>query len=257
MHAVTLALILGGAPDCVAHQVTREPAVLDEDLDGDGKPDRLSVTPYGEVVATFTRLAKLSVSLSQEVSGDFEASFGPLKVPAAAKERIFSFVEEHAFDLVCARRHPSWDRLRDQARARSKGIPVALVWVDGPPTPPRNAWIREGHGWTLYRGSLHADVGGTSPWKATVTLGPHTLIQTNHGLVLTDATQSRHAWLYVTDNRIDKLRQPSLADAQFVSTEVVTARRIGVFFEAPREVWVDVNLATGTITERVLKNADP
>ncbi|MFT3711635.1 MAG: hypothetical protein QM817_28695 [Archangium sp.] len=249
MFFLTVAL-LSAAPDCIAHEVTRAPAVLEEDFDGDGKPDRLTVKPYDKVTVEFTKLPPAEASLMLEVVRGFEVPLGELKVPAATKERIFGFVEANAFDLICTTPHPSWERLRAQEKAKRKK--PALVWVPGPPTAPQNMFIREGDAWTMYRGDWHADLGSGSPWKKTVTLGPHKLLQTNHGLVLTDATESRHAWLYVADKGIYKLRQPSVTDAQFVSVNVVKARRIGVYFEAPREDWVEINLNTGVITERVI-----
>lgn len=224
-------------------------ATLELDLDGDGAPDRVRVQRGELVEATFTsaRMKPQETSLLLEAYGGFEVAFPVLRLPRTqAGEQALRFVEDHAFQLICTDPDPSLRRLWQQ-QGTKRGRPMPLQWVEGPPQAPRWYTIRRGDQWVTYRGSFHGAKGQAPPWVARVTRGEQVLLSTQHGLVLTDEKETRHAWLYVASDGIGKLRHASVVNPRF-ERGLAVVDRTDLFADPPLRNRIEVNLETGAVS---------
>lgn len=252
MLAGTLvALALAADPDCRPGAAPPDggDATLQLDLDGDGAPDTVRVRRHDVVEATFTLkgLKPRQTSLMFDTYGPFEVIFPVLELPLTrGRGEALRRIEEYAFDLVCSEADPSLQRLWQQ-QATGRGRPMPLRWVEGPPVAPRWYTVRRGAQWVTYRGNFHGPKGQESPWVSRTTRGDQTLIATQHGLVLVeDAGATRHAWLYVSDFGIEKLRHPTLRNPRFEG-RLAVADFTSPLSDDPGTTRIEVNLDNGAV----------
>ena len=220
--------------DWPAREKDAEPGLtLHVDVDGDGRRDSLEI-------ALSSGSGSSSTFVDVELAGGrrFElvvewSSYSMLTVTAIPPELltpgcecILGVMEKAAFDSIEVRPDPSLEWLLAE--------PKSLHWIPGPPVLPRSYTVRtrdaEGWHWTTYNGLLHAYRLGQGP-VAPVELarvGERVLLGTSHGVILTDRTRSRHAWVYITDSSESKLRHASIRRAQIVGrTAVITIEPTG------------------------------
>lgn len=276
MLAGTLvALALAADPDCrpgVA-SLGGGDATLQLDLDGDGVPDTVRVRRHDVIEATFTLkgLKPRQTSLMFDGYGSFDVIFPVLELPLTrGRDEALRRIEEYAFDLVCSEADPSLQRLWQQ-QATGRGRPMPLRWVEGPPVAPRWYTVRRGAQWVTYRGNFHGPRGTEAPWLSHVVRGDQVLIATQHGLVLTDFSSAqaahsttrpssdeagggarvegptRHAWLYVTDFGIGKLRHATLSNPRFEGPVAVVDFASPLSDDFEHTTRIEVNLETGAV----------
>lgn len=248
-------------------------ATLELDLDGDGTPDVVKVRRHAFVEATFTSksLRPRRTDLSLEGFSPFETRFPVLKLPQTpSREQALRLIEQHAFEVICDEADPSLQRLLQQ-EATGRGRPMPLHWVDGPPIAPRWYTVRRGDKWVTYRGNWHGPRGTEAPWLSHVVRGDQVLIATQHGLVLTDFSSAqaahsttrpssdeagggarvegptRHAWLYVTDFGIGKLRHATLSNPRFEGPAAVVDFASPLSDDFEHTTRIEVNLETGAV----------
>lgn len=222
---------------------------------------------FVEVAFTAKGLKPQRTDLTMEVAGPFEVVFPVVKLPATpAREQALRLIEEQAFDLVCDEADPSLQRLWQQ-QATGRGRPMPLRWVDGAPVAPRWYTVRRGNQWVTYRGRFHGPHAGTeSPWVTTVVRGGQLLIATQHGLVLAEVAQPaaassadagaatwpagapiRHAWLYVSDFGIGKLRHPTVTNPRFEGDLAVVTFASPLSDDFEHSTRIEVSLKTGAV----------
>jgi hypothetical protein len=225
-------------------------------VDGDGKPDTLDLSrdsgsgfSSDEVKLTLTRDGS-QIEVFHTTS--FGQWFAILEIPEAlrAPERraALELFEEGLFGGTCDRVDPSLAWLLASSKR--------LRWIDGPPRLPDwytvrmsqrrleslasgNTALETGPSfesnaevWVQYLGGNHRrDVhldwvkGPKSPvHKSPYELarsGNRLLLGTPHAVLLTDAKHSKHAWLYIHQEGIEKLRWPSVLGARFQADTIV------------------------------------
>lgn len=232
----------------LAVALSQSPSTLAIDLDGDQVDELVEVS--ADVRIHFSRTGKTqTTSLTTERASSFTVEFALPWIPASpAREAALRFIEEARFRGVPIADAPdeSWLRLQAQ-RSVKRGRPAPLRWLAGPPVMPETWVLRTPTVWRLYLGQWHG-WRKPEPWVAAED-GDRVVMATAHGLILTDAARSRHAWLYVLDQPVEKLAAPTVGRVQLERGAVSF-----VFFtnevEAPLQRWVRISLEDGSVTVR-------
>ncbi|MCA9581303.1 MAG: hypothetical protein KC416_05880 [Myxococcales bacterium] len=233
-----------------------------EDLDGDGKVDKLEGAVdggSGYSSATLTVRLATGESFSVQSGGSHEAIWNLEAVPdvLVRRPRLRKNVEAILF-RVCPKAEGSFRRLRVQPR----GAP--LRWEKGKPTPATSYTIYQddpkiiermygvARDWEQFRGrkeppkAFWISYGGANhhatercAFQALETKGDLELLQTRHGVLLYDRAKDQHAWLWVFGGG-HKLRYPSAIAAEFDDKGVAVTYRV-----RNRECRTTVDLGTG------------
>ena len=138
--------------------------------------------------------------------------------------------------------------------------PKRLHWVDGPAILPKTYTVRdlERGVWITYKGHNHSAQPATlttpskGETKRRIPRGldaeaDRVLLGTNHGVLLTDRSRSRHAWIYVFPGG-HKLRWPSVVGARLEGDVAVIEVELRDGLTERHEVRVDLD--TGRLLTR-------
>jgi hypothetical protein len=228
---------------------------LEADVDGDGAPDHLRAENSSGSSMGLTSLELALSSRSEPVTVDYEYSFtgfvDTTEIPPAlleAGECAMAAAEAVVF------RHPIAGE-PDPSLAWLLDSPKRRRWIDGPLVLPNIYTLRQAERglWITYKGhnhsTPHAGIGGSEPRsypRELAVRGEEVLLGTKHGVVLTDAGRTRHAWIYVFAGG-HKLRWESVVGARFEGERAVISVERQIGLPEPYEVRVD--LMTGAILQ--------
>lgn len=204
------------------------------DFDQDGKDDTL-ITTMG--LGSGTGGASSTTVLTRtghEHTVEMELSFYdmvqhipvPIELLEPQHESLRHAMEDALFERTCdapeasLRRLLSPDAPLEWVKGRP-GVPDYYTVLDRSASPPE---------WITYKGHMHEALQRADANDS------YRLFRTNHGVVLTDAAQTKHAWLYVFPGRNRKLR--------FASIKSATLDGHVVEITLAQEKWVEVDAAT-------------
>ena len=252
---------------------------LEVDVDADGVADVLEAT-YSSGSGSGSTSVEITLGgsgnkLRAEETFDFSEITAVNPVPKELLDLrhhpALVWIEEALFQRICKVPDPSLAWLLDTTKK--------LVWIEGPPKMPDFYAIRipvrrlagaalerlkntegtvdpDGEVWITYAGHVHAYPGRDGSAKPVVLAqkGDRVLLGTAHGVILTNPSRSKYAWIYVSKGG-DKLRYPSIAGGWFQGdTAIITlVKPLSDSDSSPTETkkskqpQVRVNLKTGRV----------
>lgn len=209
-----------------------------EDVDGDDIPDELNATSWKNEHGGSTRVtvslsrSRRTVSVRHRYSLDSMWATTAVPDEAIANAPLRRFIEEALAPIICD--HP------DGALDRLLRVSAPLRFIEGPPyqfknylvystdpeatslsvdigeRAPRGVWIDYVHAYDEPPGNE-----GGPAFRVLAQRGDQVLLGSAHGVVLTDARRTRHAWLWVTLARVRDLQHTRIRAARFAGDYVI------------------------------------
>ncbi len=255
---------------------------LEVDVNDDGLADVLEAT-YSSGSGSGSTSVELTLGgggdkLRAEETFDFSVITAVNPVPKELFDPRhhagLAWIEEALFPRICESPDPSLAWLLDKTKR--------LTWIEGPPEmpgfyairlPARRlvgsvlAKLKDAEGpvdpdeevWISYAGHVHAypDREGRAKPVLLAQEGDRVLLGTAHGVILTNSSRSKHAWIFVSEGG-DKLRNPSIAGARLRGdTAIVTLLKPLFDSDSPsteaektKQPQVRVNLKTGGVSRQ-------
>jgi hypothetical protein len=252
---LTLLLLISAQTQCRAGVAADGGVVsLSIDLDGDSTNDWVKVLGSQVEIGVSKPPKRTKFDLSWESPNGLMVPLAKLPLRGTRhREEALRFIEDAAFWNICTSPDASLKRLLLQKEARGKKTP--LEWIEGPPQPIFSYVLRRNDSWLLYlpycfRRDISDPFGPTPLEFAASDDGDFVALKTCHGVVLTNSERTRHAWLYMLDQHIEKLRHQSIGEVTIANG--VVSIRLTLIHDSD-SIEVQVRISDGSL--KVVKEA--